>query len=615
LSAAKHGGRVFHAEEEDHHDELQPRRHSLREILARLLPLLRPHRKRLLIGLLFVLYTAGCLSAMPLIGMIFLDFVLPTGQLGWALLAGAGFVFVGTTRVTSWYLAMYILTYLGQDLVFRFRQNGFRHLQSLCLRFHDKFPSGFLYSRVFEQAIDQVGMFLRQSMSSVVVHLVGLMISMVFCVLISAPMTAVILLGAGSYVFIAQRLSPRIYRSQRSATDAHNRIAGFILDKLRGTKTIQAFSMEPEVQERFDRVVWPMQEKWITARMDVIMLQMTTEGTSYLIHAIVWVVGAAMIFGEHLGIGALVAFVGYQRQMTQTIGFLANTYGQMTSARSGFDLYSTVLDTQPTVVDEPSRQMPDPVEGRIELRNVTFSYTDVDVLTDVSVEVPPGQRVALVGRSGGGKSTIANLLMRFYDPNEGQVLLDGIDVRQLPLRSYRRLFGTVLQDPFLFDDTIRENLRCAKPDATDDDIREVLRKAKALEFVEAYPDGLDHRVGEGGHGLSGGQRQRISIARCMLMEPRFLLLDEATSALDNETEAIIQNALESLFENKTVFVIAHRLSTIRRSDRILVVEQGRIVEDGTFDGLLARDGLFRHLYSIATSTSTLQMKIDEAGFA
>jgi ABC-type multidrug transport system fused ATPase/permease subunit len=223
--------------------------------------------------------------------------------------------------------------------------------------------------------------------------------------------------------------------------------------------------------------------------------------------------------------------------------------------------------------------------------------------------------VALVGRSGGGKSTIANLLMRFYDPNEGQVLLDGIDVRQLPLRSYRRLFGTVLQDPFLFDDTIRENLRCAKPDATDDDIREVLRKAKALEFVEAYPDGLDHRVGEGGHGLSGGQRQRISIARCMLMEPRFLLLDEATSALDNETEAIIQNALESLFENKTVFVIAHRLSTIRRSDRILVVEQGRIVEDGTFDGLLARDGLFRHLYSIATSTSTLQMKIDEAGFA
>jgi ATP-binding cassette subfamily B protein len=205
--------------------------------------------------------------------------------------------------------------------------------------------------------------------------------------------------------------------------------------------------------------------------------------------------------------------------------------------------------------------------------------------------------------------------MRFYDPNTGAVRLDGKDIRELPLREYRSLFGVVLQEAFLFDDTIAANLRCGKPDATGQEVRQALVQAQALEFVERLSGGLDYRVGEAGANLSGGQRQRLAIARCMLCRPRFLVLDEATSALDNESERLVQKALEALFRERTAFIIAHRLSTIRRVDRILVLDEGRLVEDGDFGALVDAGGLFSHLHAIATSTSERRIKLSEAGFA
>jgi len=233
----------------------------------------------------------------------------------------------------------------------------------------------------------------------------------------------------------------------------------------------------------------------------------------------------------------------------------------------------------------------------------------------MSVTIPPGQVIALVGRSGGGKTTLASLLMRFYDIDNGAILLDGQDIRQLPLRSYRGLYGVVLQDPYLFDDTIEANLRCAAPLASTEELWASLERAQAAAFVRGFPDGLAHRCGEGGSQLSGGQRQRLAIARCMLLEPRFLILDEATSALDNETEGLVQQAWSGLFGGRTAFVIAHRLSTIRRADRIFVVDDGRLVEEGSFDQLMAKQGLFHHLYDMATSGQSHGAKIQQAGFA
>jgi len=596
-------------------EDLQTKTYGVREILWRMRPLVRPHRRRLWLATACVAISATGVATMPLIAKIFIDVVFPAKVMSWALLAAGAFLLIGAVRLLAWYGAMRILLRVGEQVVFRMRQMGFRHLQRLCMRFHSKYPSGFLYNRVFEQAICQLGMFLRTAFSTMLVYSLGLILSLVVCLTLSPPMTAVIFAGAAGYVLAARKLAPRIRQRTRQAADSHNWIAGFILDRLRGTKTIQAYAMEDRVQDDFDSKVWPMQEKWIAAQKESLSLQLITECLSYGITAAVWVVGAWAVFGWEMKLGTLVAFVGYQAQFTSSIASLTSIYGQSAAARAGFDLFHSVLDTPSTVPDRADLPMPPDLRGDLTFRDVTFCYDTRPALANVRFEIPHGQTVALVGRSGGGKTTVANLLLRFYDPDEGAILVDGRDIRELPLRPYRALYGTVMQEPFLFNDTIAENLRCARPDVTEEQLRTALARARALEFVEEFPEGLGHQVGEGGLGLSGGQRQRLSIARCMLLDPKFLVLDEATSALDNETERMIQQALNALFEHRTAFVIAHRLSTIRRADRILVIEKGTIQEDGTFDELLAGDGLFRYLYSIATSTSTRQFKLEEAGFA
>jgi ABC-type multidrug transport system fused ATPase/permease subunit len=426
-------------------------------------------------------------------------------------------------------------------------------------------------------------------------------------------MTGVILVGAIGYILASRYLSPSIHQKTLLYINDGNIITEYIVDKLRGTKTIQGLSIEDRVNSEFEAKVWPMQVKFMQAQLAIMKLHFMTEGLGYLLTAVVTVGGTAMIFSRRMEIGTLVAFLGYQASLIAIMQSIVDIFGQFSAARAGFDQLFTVLDTQSTVVDHARCSIPDAVRGELEFRNITFAYESDPVLKGINLKVPPGQRVALVGRSGSGKTTLTNLLLRFYDPNEGQILLDGVDIRDFPVRKYRSLYGFVLQDPFLFNDTLAGNLRCARPEATEQELCEALEKACALEFVNQFPEKIHHRVGDGGGGLSGGQRQRIAIARCLLLHSRFVILDEATSALDNESEQRVQQGFEALFEGRTVFLIAHRLNTLRRMDRILVLDGGRIVEDGTFDELLARDGLFSYLYQIAVSAggSTLDLRRPE----
>jgi ABC-type multidrug transport system fused ATPase/permease subunit len=413
----------------------------------------------------------------------------------------------------------------------------------------------------------------------------------------------------------ARKLSPRIYAKTKASTEAGMHIVNLIMDKLRGHKTIQCYAIEEHVQSEFERQLWPSMMKWMEAVLESMKLGFVTEGLSYLITAMVIVGGAALVMGEDLTAGTLVAFMGYQGTLIGMIQTMTNVYGQFMSASSAFDQLFTVLDTQSTLRERPGAVMPAEVRGAFEFRGVTFAYDHQPVIHGLNLALPAGRTVALVGRSGSGKTTLANLLVRFYDPQQGAILLDGHDIRDLPPRAYRSLFGVVLQDPYLFDTTIRENLLYVRQNATEEELIDALRRAQAWSFVEGFAGGLDHRVGEGGGQLSGGQRQRLAIARCLLTRSRIVLLDEATSALDAESEMLVQQGLRSLAHDRTMVVIAHRLSTIRNADLVVVLEQGRLAEQGTFDDLLARGGLFAHLHRIATSSSTHRLKIEEAGFA
>jgi ABC-type multidrug transport system fused ATPase/permease subunit len=587
------------------------------EIGRRCWPLVLPHRWRALLAAGLVALVGVAVALQPLFAKYVIDEAIPQRSIRLALMAAGVFLVVMFVRMALWFWAMTIVYRTNQAIVFKLRTTSFAHLQRLCVRFHNQFPSGFIYERVFGNSINTLGNFMQVVFSQLVTYVVGLIFSLGVCFYLSPLLTLVILGGTVGYVAAARVLSRRMYAKSKEANEAGMHIVGLIMDKLRGHKTIQSFALEERVQEEFDRQLWPAMVKWMAGVLESMKLSFVTEGLSYLITAAVIVGGAWLVMRDpgRFPLGTLVAFMGYQGTLIGMIQAMTNVYGQVMGARSAFDQLFTVLDTNSTLQERPGAAMPARFEPRLEFRSVSFAYADQPVLKDLNLEIPANKTVALVGRSGSGKTTIANLLIRFYDPTSGSILLDGQDIRDLPQREYRALFGVVLQDPFMFDTTIEANLRCVRPDVSEAELVDVLKRACAWEFIDAFPEKLRHHVGEGGGQLSGGQRQRLAIARCMLTRSRIVILDEATSALDPESEEVVQQGFNALCKDRTVVVIAHRLSTIRRVDRIVVLEQGRVAEQGTFDSLLASGGLFARLHSIATSTSTHRIKLEDAGFA
>jgi ABC-type multidrug transport system fused ATPase/permease subunit len=312
--------------------------------------------------------------------------------------------------------------------------------------------------------------------------------------------------------------------------------------------------------------------------------------------SVLWVGGRMLSHGS-LTIGTLVSSVFVLNLVFQPLQELSDLYGQVQSAGAAMEKITTVLDEETEIRDEPGSSPAARIEGDLRLDHVTFAYGREPVLHAVDIHVPPGGCLALVGESGGGKSTTAKLVGRFYDPDEGAIRVDGHDLRTLELRSYRRQLGVVLQDPFLFSGTIADNIRFARPDASDDEVASVAQAVGLERIARRFEEGLQHEVREGGSGLSAGERQLISIARALLADPRILIFDEATSNIDRPTEILIERALDRLLRGRTSIIIAHRLATVRRADEIIVLVHGRIAQRGRFEELLASEGPFRRLAS------------------
>jgi ATP-binding cassette subfamily B protein len=581
--------------------------------VPRAFPYLRPHKGKLVFsGVLSVLNTFVHLAQpWPLAIMIdsvagrhplppVVGHVLPEGHRYWQLgiLVGAGFLLTVLGHgLTVWQTA--IDTRIDQDMVLDFRSDLFQHAQRLSLAFHDQRRTGELMGRI-NYAAASVGhvMMAFPPMLQALLSLIGMLAISVLIqwqlALVSLLVVPLLYYSAGLY---GKRVVPRLERVQglewQSLSIVHEAMAML--------RVIVSFGREPYEFKRFreqgevavdERVKLTVRQTLFTLLVSTI----TAAGT-----AGVFGFGFYLVLEGRLEIGKLIVLMSYVAAVYQPLEAISSSVGlvhsQLVQLRGSFHL----LDTTPEVVEDPHPVELDRARGEVTYENISFSYHGrKDTLHEISFRAQPGQRIAIVGPTGAGKTTLVSLLVRFYDPREGRILIDGVDLRKLGLRSLREQIALVLQEPLLFSGTIAENIRYGRLEATDDEVFEAARQAGAHDFIERLPQGYETQLGERGAQLSGGERQRICVARAFVKNAPILVLDEPTSSIDSKTEAVILDSLERLMVGRTSFMIAHRLSTIRHADKIVAIEHGRLVEQGTHEELIARGGLYRQLHDAQT---------------
>ncbi len=485
---------------------------------------------------------------------------------------------------------------MGQRVLYRMRARIFEHFQRLSLDFFDRRETGDLMSRLTNdtEAINNtLNMGLPQFLGNIL-FLVGVLIAMVVLnwrlALISM---AVLPLMFASTIFFSKRVRAASRRSRQKLGEVSSELE----ENISGVKVVQAFGREEATAQAFRRVNAQNRDANVEAQTVTSAFRPTLDIFSTVGIALVLGAGGVMALDGAITVGLIFAFLGYVRRFFQPVRAIGMLYAQVQTAVAAAERIFELLDTPPRVEDRPDAEHLQTVEGRITFDHVTFAYEAGEtVLDDISFTAEPGEMVAIVGPTGAGKTTMVNLLMRFYDVTGGRVLVDGHDVRDVAKESLRNQVGMVLQDTFLFAGTIRENIRYGRLDATDEDVVAAAETAGADTFVQRLPDGYDTELSERGASLSLGQRQLIAIARAVLANPRILVLDEATSSVDTRTERVIQAGMNQLMEGRTSLVIAHRLSTIRDADQVLVLYEGRIIERGTHASLLAAEGFYHSLY-------------------
>ncbi len=498
-------------------------------------------------------------------------------------------------RMTFYYWGVRIFSSASEKMVAKLRSRFFSHINYLCLRFHTKKSSGELFSYLFGSPLQSIISFLNFVTNTVPYSVFTLVTTLALVGSWNLIMTGILFVCLIANLYLSRRAGNKIKVLQKEFQEYESSVSGETADMLRGTRLIKMMGLEDKVSETFTYKAEQLANRSFRLLITNRFESMKVEGLGYIFYAMLAWVGTLLFLENKITIGEVLGFLSAFTLLQGPLNSIFQAAVLMGSAQAGLNRIETVFNERTTtpapIKDEPALS----ATPSLAFANVSFFYEDRPTLNQVDFTIPYGQQVALVGPSGAGKSTVTALLLRLYDPNEGAVLLDGHDLRSLQPRTIRRKFGIVPQEPFLFQTTVRENVRVAKPDATDEKIIEALQRAAALDFVNELPQRLDTFIGEGGANLSGGQRQRMAIARALLVDPPIFIFDEATSALDNVSEQAIQETMKNMFTGRTAIIVAHRLSTIRFVDRILVFDSGKVVQDGSFDELSARPGLFLNL--------------------
>ena len=557
---------------------------------------IKRHSLKMTLSLIFSAISAACALIGPMLVQRALNVSVPNRDYKEIILLSVVMLISILLSIFFSILRSKYMTVVGQEIIYAIRKDLFEHLQKLPFQFYDDRPHGKILTRVINY-VNSVSDALSNGIINFVLEVFNLVLIAIFMLMCDVRLSLVVMAGVPVFAGIIFILKPAQRRAWQDTSNKSSNLNAYLHESLDGMKITQVFTREEKNAEIYNDLNTKMYKAWMKAQYTSNLIGFSVENISTVVVGIMYLIGLSML-GPAIQIGTLIALASYAWRFWQPILQLANLYNTFINAVAYLERIFEMLDEPVTVDDAPDATELPEITGNVTFDDVTFSYDNtINILEHFNLDVKAGESIALVGPTGAGKTTVVNLISRFYNINSGELRIDGHDISKVTLHSLRKQMGIMLQDSFIFSGTIMDNIRYGRLDATDEEVIAAAKTVRAHDFICEMPDGYNTQVNERGSRLSQGQKQLIAFARTLLSDPKILVLDEATSSIDAKTERLLQEGLDALLKGRTSFVIAHRLSTIKNSDRILYIANKGIAESGSHDELIELKGNYYHLYT------------------